>query len=206
VRTAAKIISILFHPLLLTSYLVLILGYYFPSMFMIAPDKLKVILAFVFCFTFVLPAVNILMFKQFGTISDYTMTAQKERIIPFVAISLIYGVTAFLFYYKVPISKNLNSLILIITAMVVVSTVITFFQKVSVHSLAIWGGIGILLPLNKAVEQNYLLWPTAIAIVAAGAVMSSRLILQAHTPRQILVGSITGFIIGFSGIIILFQQ
>jgi len=206
VRTAAKIISILFHPLLLTSYLVLILGYYFPSMLMIAPDRFNTILVFIFCFTFVFPAVNILMFKQFGTISDYTMTAQRERIIPFVAISLIYVVTAILFYYKLPFSQNFNNLILIITAMVVVSTLITFFQKVSVHSLAIWGGIGILLPLNKAVEQNYLLWPTAVAIVAAGAVMSSRLILQAHTPRQILVGSITGFIIGFSGIIILFQQ
>jgi membrane-associated phospholipid phosphatase len=206
VRTAAKIISILFHPLLLTSYLVLILGYYFPSMLMIAPDRLNSILVFVFCFTFVLPAVNILMFKQFGTISDYTMTSQRERIIPFVAISLIYVVTAILFYYKLRFSQNFNNLILIIAALVVISTLITFFQKVSVHSLAIWGGIGILLPLNKAVEQNYLLWPTAIAIVAAGAVMSARLILQAHTPRQILVGSITGFLIGFSGIIILFQQ
>jgi len=206
VRTTAKIISILFHPLLLTSYLVLILGYYFPSMLMVAPDRLKTILVFVFCFTFVLPAVNILMFKQFGTISDYTMASQKERIIPFIAISLIYGVTAFLFYYKLPFSQNFNNLILIIAALVVVSTLMTFYQKVSVHSLAIWGGIGILLPLNKAVEQNYLLWPTAIAILVAGAVMSARLILQVHTPRQILVGSITGFIIGFSGIIILFQQ
>jgi len=58
--------------------------------------------------------------------------------------------------------------------------------------------------LNKAIEQPYLLWPTALAILAAGAVMSSRLYLNAHTPRQILIGSVAGFAIGFSGIIILF--
>jgi membrane-associated phospholipid phosphatase len=204
VRVAANIISILLHPLLLTTYLVLLLGIYFPSMMMIAPQNLKIILAFVFCFTFILPAVNLLMFKYFGTISNYTLVSRRERIIPFVAISLIYVVMTFLFYYKLPFSQNFNNLILIVTLLVVVSTILTFFQKVSVHSLAIWGGIGILLPLNKALEQSFLLWPTALAIVAAGAVMSSRLYLNAHTPRQILIGSLAGFAIGFFGIIILF--
>ncbi len=144
------------------------------------------------------------MFKYFGAISNYTLVSRRERIIPFVAISLIYIVTTFLFYSKLSFSQNFNHLILIVTLLVVVSTILTFFQKVSVHSLAIWGGIGILLPLNKAIEQSYLLWPTALAIVAAGAVMSSRLYLNAHTPRQILIGSVAGFAIGFSGIIILF--
>ena len=132
------------------------------------------------------------------------MVTRGERIIPFVAISLIYVVFTLMFYYKLPFSSNFNHLILIVTLLVVASTILTFFQKVSVHSLAIWGGIGILLPLNKAVEQSYLLWPTAIAIVAAGAVMSSRLFLNAHTPRQILVGSVAGFAVGFSGMIIFF--
>ncbi len=203
-KVAANIISILLHPLLLTTYLVLLLGVYFPSMMMIAPQNLKIILAFVFCFTFILPAVNLLMFKYFGTISNYTLVSRSERIIPFIAISLIYVVMTFLFYYKLTFSQNFNNLILIVTLLVVVSTVLTFFQKVSVHSLAIWGGIGILLPLNKALEQSSLLWPTVLAIVAAGAVMSSRLYLNAHTPRQILIGGLAGFAIGFFGIIILF--
>lgn len=203
-RVAAKIISALFHPLLLTSYLVLLLGTYFPSMLMIAPQSFRVILLFVFCFTFIFPVINLIIFKNFGTISTFTMVSRRERIIPFVAISLIYIVTTFLFYIKLSFSQNFNNLILIVTLLVVVSTILTFFQKVSVHSLAIWGGIGILLPLNKALEQSFLLWPTALAIVAAGAVMSSRLYLNAHTPRQILIGSLAGFAIGFFGIIILF--
>ncbi|MEQ1584599.1 MAG: phosphatase PAP2 family protein [Cyclobacteriaceae bacterium] len=203
-KVAANIISILLHPLLLTTYLVLLLAVYFPSMIMIAPQNLKIILAFVFCFTFILPAVNLLMFKYFGTISNYTLVSRRERIIPFVAISLIYIVMTFLFYYKLPFSQNFNNMILIVTLLVVVSTVLTFFQKVSVHSLAIWGGIGIMLPLNKALEQSFLLWPTALAIIGAGAVMSSRLYLNAHTPRQILIGGLAGFAIGFFGTIILF--
>ncbi len=203
-RVAAKIISFLFHPLLLTSYLVLLIGYYFPTMLMVAPQNMRPILAFIFCFTFILPAVNILMFKIFGTISSYTMDSRKERLVPFVAISIIYVVMTFLFYYRLPFSENFNNLMLLVTLLVVVGTLITFFYKVSIHSLAMWGGIGIIVPLNKAMEQSYLLWPTAGIIVAAGLVMSARLYLNAHTPRQIMIGGLVGFGIGFMGMILLF--
>lgn len=203
-RIVANIVSVIFHPLLLTSYLVLLLGYYFPSLFMITMNRLLIILAFIFCFTFILPVVNIIMFRMFGTINSYTMVSRQERIIPFVAISLIYFVMTFMFFYKLPISRNLNLLMLIVTLLVISATLLTFFYKVSVHSLAIWGGIGILMPLNKAMEQSYLLWPTVFAIVMAGLVMSSRLYLNAHSPRQVLFGSLAGFAIGFFGVILLF--
>ena len=87
--------------------------------------------------------------------------------------------------------------------MIVSSASITLFYKVSIHSAAIWGIVGILLPLNK-VADGLLLIPTVILIVAAGLVMSSRLMLNAHTPREVLVGSLLGFGVGFSGIAILF--
>lgn len=93
---------------------------------------------------------------------------------------------------------------LLVTLLVVVGTLITFFYKVSIHSLAMWGGIGIIIPLNKAMEQAYLLWPTAGIIIAAGLVMSARLYLDAHTPRQVMVGGLVGFGIGFLGMIFLF--
>jgi len=182
----------------------MLLGYYFPSLLMIAPENFKIILAFVFCFTFLLPAVNMLMFKLFGTISSYTLETRRERIIPFLAISLIYVVTTFLFYNKLRFSQNFNHLILLVTVLVVVSAALTLLYKVSVHSLSVWGVIGIILPLNKALEQTYLLWPTTIALVIAGLVMASRLYLNSHTPRQVLVGSLVGFSIGFLGIIFLF--
>ncbi|MBL7863137.1 MAG: phosphatase PAP2 family protein [Cyclobacteriaceae bacterium] len=203
-RIVANIVSVIFHPLLLTSYLVLLLGYYFPSLFMITMNRLLIILAFIFCFTFILPVVNIIMFRMFGTINSYTMVSRQERIIPFVAISLIYVVMTFMFFYKLPISRSLNLLMLIVSLLVISATLLTFFYKVSVHSLAIWGAIGILMPLNKALEQSYLLWPTAMAIIIAGLVMSSRLYLNAHSPRQVLFGSLAGFAIGFFGVILLF--
>lgn len=203
-RVAANVISVIFHPLLLTTYMVLLLGTFFPALLMIAPQYLRVMIAFIFGFTFVLPVVNLIMFRVFGTISSYTLENRAERIVPFIAIALIYLVTAFLFFFKLRFSSNFNYLLLIIALLVVTTVVLNFFLKVSVHALAAWGGIGILLPLNKAVEQPDLLWPTAGAILAAGFVMAARLYLNAHTPREILVGSITGFSIGFFGVLYFF--
>ena len=92
----------------------------------------------------------------------------------------------------------------IITAMVVVTWAITFFYKISVHSLAVCGSLGILLPLNQATEQQVLLIPTVTIIVISGLVMSSRLLLDAHKPREVMYGGVVGFLIGFAGMIILF--
>jgi membrane-associated phospholipid phosphatase len=171
---------------------------------MIAPQNLRVMTAFIFCFTFLLPVVNLIMFRMFGTISSYTLENRAERVIPFVAITLIYLVTAFLFFFKLRFSTNFSFLLLIVSVLVLTAVVLNFFLKISVHALAAWGGVGILLPLNKAIEQPDLLWPTAGAILITGFIMAARLYLNAHTPREILVGSVSGFIIGFLGVVYFF--
>lgn len=203
-KTIAQILSILFHPLLLATYLVTIIGFYFPAMLSITPQSFKIVLGFVFCFTFLLPVVNIIMFRYFGTISSYTLHVRSERLIPFVAIAIIYVVMVFLFYTKLPLSANFNKLMVIVTSLVIFSALATFLYKVSIHSLAACGMIGILLPLNKALENNILLWPTAMALVIAGLVMSARLYLNAHTFNEVIMGAVAGFTISFAGMLIMF--
>jgi membrane-associated phospholipid phosphatase len=204
VKAAAKIISIVFHPLLLTTYLVVILTVFFPSMLMFRPEARWTIIGLIFIFTFVLPALNILTMRYFGNVTSITLHSRQERIVPFFFIAMLYMLVTFLFYYKLPFSANFNKLMLIITAMVVVSLIITFFFKISIHSLSVSGAIGILLPLNKVTEEATLLLPTAFVILAAGVVMSARLLLDAHTPREVLYGGIVGFLVGFCGMVILF--
>jgi membrane-associated phospholipid phosphatase len=203
-RKVAQTISVLFHPLLLATYLVAIVGYYFPVMLSISPRNFKLVLGIVFGFTFIFPMINIIMFRYFGTISSFTMHARTERLIPFVAIAIIYMVMIFMFYMKLPLSPNFNKLMIIVTALVLFSAVVTFFYKISIHSLAASGMVGMMLPLNKAIENNALLWPTVIVMVIAGSIMSARLYLNAHTPNEVLMGALSGFSIGFAGMLIMF--
>lgn len=200
-RGVAKIISIVFHPLLMTTYLFLLLSFYVtPILQPIRPSA--GFLGLIFLMTFVLPALNFLFFKVTGTVENLAMPERKQRIIPFLFISILYCVVTFLFYWKVKV-PSVTSMLMIISAMVVISAVITLFYKVSIHSAAVWGIIGILLPLNK-ISNGTLLVPTVVLVVIAGLVMSSRLLLNAHTPREVLAGSLLGFGIGFAGIVVLF--
>jgi membrane-associated phospholipid phosphatase len=199
----SQAISIIFHPLLLTTYLVLLLGFSFPPMLLIPKNKLWVFSGLIFCVTFVLPVLNLLIFKQFKIISSLTMHDRKDRTTPFFFISIVYVMAAVLFYYRIHLSLNFSKVMMITASLVVITCAITFFYKISVHSLSIWGAIGIILPLCKLAGLP-LVYATASFIVIAGLVMAARLQLDAHTPRQVLVGALVGFAVGFGGMIALF--
>ncbi|MBX2943258.1 MAG: hypothetical protein KF860_13020 [Cyclobacteriaceae bacterium] len=201
-KGVAKVISVVFHPLLVTTYLFLLLTYFLPVILQPARPSLWIILL-IFITTFALPAVNFLLLRLTGSINDLNMPHQHQRMLPFIFISAIYVFVTVMFYWKFPI-PNLLRLMMIVSAMVVFATVVTFFYKLSVHSLALWGVVGMMLPMNKVSDAGSLLIPTAIVIVIAGIVMSSRLALNAHTPKEVFIGSFSGFIIGFFGTIILF--
>jgi hypothetical protein len=202
-RKIAQLVSIIFHPLLFSTYLVVLLGYLFPPMLLLPVAKLPMFAAVIFGLTFLLPVLNLWIFKQFNIISTLTLQKRKERTIPFVFISIIYVLIAAMFVYRINLSINYTKLATITAALVVAASVITFFYKVSVHSLSVWGTIGIVLPLCKPAGQS-LVYATVALILVAGFSMSARLYLNAHTPREILVGSLTGFLIGFGGIVYLF--
>ena len=146
------------------------------------------------------------MFRIMGTIKSLEMKERRERILPFIFITVLYIAVTYLFYAKPRIGfhDNLLKFMMIIDSLVFVATLTTFFYKVSVHSLAAWGMIGILIPLNKVLEDNTLFYPTLLAIVLTGLVMSARLKLNAHTPREVMVGSVLGFATSFAGMVILF--
>lgn len=191
----ARIISFVLHPLLMATYMFLLFAYTFPLAFdPIKENNIWNFIFLIFCVTFIIPVLNVALFKTTGTIRSLAMETRRERIIPFIFISALYcGVTWFL-YLKAPVALNDNFVrfMMVVDALVVVSTLITFFYKVSVHSLAIWGLLGILLPLNNVVETGAMFYPTVGVVVLAGLVMSARLQLNAHTPREVLVGATTG--------------
>ena len=201
VRKSAQVISVLFHPLLMTTYLFGILTFYLPSLLLPIRSGLW-LLFLVFLMTFILPALNFLFFRMSGTIRDLTMVERKDRVLPFAFITILYCAVTWMFYWKFPV-PNLLKVMLIISFMVIVSAVVTLFYKLSIHAVAVWGVLGIMLPLNKAVD-GALLYPLSVGILIAGIVMSSRLFLNVHHPREVMVGSLVGFLVGFAGMMMLF--
>ena len=197
-----KLISIVLHPLLMCTYFFLLLMYGLPSILLPARPSWWMILL-IFITTCALPVANFLFLRLTGSVTDLTLPHRRQRLLPFIFIAVVYVFVTIMFYWKFPI-LNLLKLMTIITTLTIVATVITFFYKVSVHSLAVWGAIGMLLPLNRMSEENLLLVPTAGAILLAGLAMTSRLALNAHTPREVMLGGVVGLACGFFGLILLF--
>jgi membrane-associated phospholipid phosphatase len=207
VNVIARIISLVFHPLLLSTYLFCLFAFTLPVAFdPIREDNIWRFIALLFGVTFVFPALNISLLKAFGTIRTYQMVGRRERIIPFVFISALYCGVTYLFFSRqqVSFSDNFVKFLIIIDALVLVSTIATFFYKVSVHSLGAWGLIGILLPLNRLTDSGELFYPLLATIVVAGVIMSARLKLNVHTPREVMIGSLLGFATSFIGMRLLF--
>ena len=207
VNGVARIVSVLFHPLLLATYLFGLFAFMLPSAFSpLKEDGHFKFVLLIFCVTFLLPALNIGLFKAFGTIKSFTMDDRRDRIIPFAFMAVLYCAITYLFYSRtrIGIHDNLLKFLLIIDVLVVVATVVTMFYKVSVHAMGVWGIVGILLPLNKVVEDGTLFYPMLASIVIAGVVMTSRLQLNAHTPREVMIGSILGLVSSFGTIVLLF--
>ena len=203
----ARVISIIFHPLLMATYLFALIYFFLPSaLYPISQGNQLGILIMVALMTLFLPVFGISFLRVTGAITSFTMPDRRERIRPFFLITIVYLFFTYFLGYKTGAGPddNLLKFLVIIDCLVVAATAITFYFKVSVHSMGIMGVIGILLPLNRTAEGNALFFPIVVLILIAGLVMSARLQLNSHTPREVWVGAVAGFLIGFFGMIVLF--
>jgi len=153
----------------------------------------------IFCVTFILPVLNIGLFRLFGTVKSFSMPTRSERVFPFIFITILYCVVTYLFYSRARMNLNDNMFrfLVIIDLLVLVATLVTFFYKISVHSLAMGGLTGIIFWLNQAVDTGVLFFPLLGIIVLTGVVMTARLKLDAHTLPQVLIGGVAGVAISF---------
>lgn len=92
----------------------------------------------------------------------------------------------------------------VIDLLVLVATITTFFFKISVHSIGIWGLVGITLLLTKIAEIDTLFYSTVGLILLAGFIMSARLQLGVHSSREVMWGSVLGLATSLVGMLILF--
>ncbi|MBT1704981.1 phosphatase PAP2 family protein [Chryseosolibacter indicus] len=205
----SRILAYVFHPLLIATYLFFLLSNLLPTALEpIPPASHDLFIGLIFIVTFLLPVLNIGILKAFGTLKSFEMQDRKERIIPFFLISIIYVCITYLFYTKTRISINDNflRLMIVIDLLVVVSTLVTCFAKISIHSVAAWGIVGILILLNKMTEVNTLFYPSIIAIILTGFIMSSRIQVGAHSLKEVLWGSILGLATSITSMLVLFHS
>jgi membrane-associated phospholipid phosphatase len=155
------------------------------------------ILFVVFMLSFVMPMISLLILRFSHYIKSIHLHERRERIVPFIFVMSFYAISSYLFYDKINLNDVLYLLFLAIAFLLVALTLLNLKVKVSIHSAAIWGVFGFIYTLGlKYPEHNIRELLTVLALIG-GLVNTSRLALDAHTPIQVGLGGIAGFVVCF---------
>ena len=188
---SAHLISILFHPLLMPTYAALLL-FNIPSHFNFAlPLNYEYLVpAFVFSTTFLISALFMLIYLKMGMVKSLEMKDRKERILPLITMAGIYYLTYYLLKQG-SIPTLFNFFMLGATMLVLISLLVNYLTKISIHMVAMGGIFGTFAGL--AIGFHYDLWLILfILALASGLTGFARLKLNAHTEAQVY----TGFALG----------
>ncbi|NOY51537.1 MAG: hypothetical protein GXO88_13365 [Chlorobi bacterium] len=187
----AKFISLIFHPLLLPTYaltLIFSTDYYFVP---VLPDDYKFLLiGFVFITSFILPVIMMLLLLKAKMINSLQMETQNERVLPLLIVAgFFFGI--FYFLRESPQIANFNIFLLGSTVLVLISLVLNYFTKISIHMIAHGGLSGTFIGLALTYNQDIRLIIYCILLIA-GLTAFARLKLKAHSQFQVY----SGFLIG----------
>ncbi len=189
---AAHVLSDLFSPLLVSTYAMIVTMTLTPMCFLPTSPKLWSTLGVAFI-TGVLPALFILILIRMGKVSDTAITNRHERTAPFCATIVCY-VGAALFVAGLHAPEWLRNFFFGAAAAALISLVITHWWKISAHTCAIGGLVGIIL---WEARHGFIMWEPVIllciAILILGFVAWARLYLNKHTILQVLAGAVLGF-------------
>ena len=191
----AKTISVIFHPLLMPVYGLLII-FMAPTILNYLPfDVKKLIVLIVFVNNVLLPLSLIPFFVHNNMISSWFMSERKDRVIPLIITTMLYCVTTYI-VFRFPVPFFLKTFFLAAAVLSLIATLINLWWKISLHSIS--SGVLFALVLTLSLQMRTpLMWYLIPAILAAGMIMSSRLHLKLHDPLQVWSGFFAGFL-GFS--------
>ena len=190
---AAHSITIIFHPLFMPAYGLLIM-FETPTLFLYLPLQVKKILMLIIFVNNVLLPVAILPFLRYrNIINSWMMETTKERIVPLLLTSILYTITSFLIM-RLSVPTLIKSYFYSITLLVIVILIITIWYKISIHAACAGALTGLVIALWIVMEEN-LVWFLIPVILISGLILTARLYLKAHTTDQVYSGYLTGFVI-----------
>ena len=188
----AKVISIVFHPVLVPTLGVLLMlnsGFYFS---MLSWEAKRYILLVVFFTTSILPmlAVSIMAINPRF---DINMSKSTDRVFPQLAASIFYYI-GFVLLGKVNLFPVFKLFMLASVLVIVALLLISFKWKISNHMAAIGAVAGLFFALSfrKGLNPVYSL---LIIILVSGLIGTARLVLKKHSIGEIIAGYALGFIV-----------
>ncbi len=208
--TLARILSYLGHPLLILTYITLLLIAVNPYAFSVrsmGDKRALLLLASVFSTTFVLPGFGMALLKPLGFVRSLEMESKQERIGPYIITGIFY-----LWLFKNLFSGTQVPALYGVCALgasiaLFFAFFLNIFTKVSAHATGMgsliamvfltsleWRGMGISVPMIGGSVQLSMTIVLALTLLLAGVIGVARLALRAHVPADLYRGYAAGFV------------
>lgn len=198
-------ISAVFHPLMMTSYMAVLLAVFMPEAFIPYPEAAiwQLVLSF-FILTALFPALFVFGLWMFTPlVTDLELTDRKERLVPFVVLILFYSLAAYFLVIMLELGPIIRVLLFSAIVMIAIMLVINTRFKISIHCSAAWALAGYALGLSVNYSLINILPMVFGTIVIGGLIGTSRLYLGCHKPAEVWLGTLLGFIYSFLVVLIL---
>ena len=193
INRLANIFSYLFQPILMSVLGIFVIfnaGIYITE---IPVEYKRFIYTVVFLCNVLIPLTLIPALYLFKQIQNITLDERRERIIPLFFSTICFYLGYYLVSRMAPIKVIevfLSSGVVVLLILLIVS----LFWKISIHMAGVGALTGLILMLSLiyTLDMTFFL---IVIVLMSGIVASARLILQVHTPLQIIVGYLTGFLV-----------
>ncbi len=190
----AKVISYVFHPLFIPTFVFIFLVRYVPYEFAgITPFQLQLRIFSIFWLTAFFPAFAVFLLWRLKFSESIFLRTQKERIVPYI-------VTMFFYWWMYYLSRNFTdqpSVLKFFYMGIFVSTVIGLmlnsYFKISLHAMGVGGALAAIILFAMYYRLPMGLQISVTAIIA-GMVCTSRLLVSDHTNKEIYTGLFAGIL------------
>ena len=184
-----KGISVLLHPIVIPTIGILLY-------FLLIPHRIHkaqqfIVLGIIFIATYLGPLLILLILKSFKAIDSFELSSIKERKIPLFLMIILFLVLGNELK-KITVLKDFGILFSGASyALIVVYFLFILKLKTSLHLLSMGMILGFFLVL--AILYSISLLPVIILFVLlSGILASARLVLKAHTPKEVYLGFLLG--------------
>ena len=143
----------------------------------------------------IFPLIVIYGMFRFGIIKSFQMETKEERLYPYLVSVIFLSLSAYMIW-QINISPVYYYVLLGASLLSIATLLINLYWKISAHTVAMGGVVGILIALQTVLMID-LLWLIALSLLAGGLVGFARLRVGYHTQSQVYVGYLLGFLITF---------
>lgn len=150
-------------------------------------------------YTVFVPLAFIAIARMAGFVSEFQMHRRKDRIFSLlVTCGCAFSFSYVLGGWHAPVI--IRSFVSGSAAMLLITALISTFSRISLHTIG-WGGLTALVSYLSFAQPD-LSWILAFVVVMSGLVGTARIYLEEHSPRQVYLGFLLGFVTIWSTFII----